>query len=110
MGISAVVAIIRSDMLEKVEQGCQELGVTGITVSKVKGYGESHNFFSQDWMVESVRLEIFTRTDKADAIAAAIMKAAHTGSLGDGIVVISPVKRFFNIRLQSEATPDHADR
>ncbi len=108
MGISAVVAIVRSDMLEKVEQSCQELGVTGITVSKVKGYGESHNFFSRDWMVESVRLEIFTRTDKADAIATAIMKTAHTGSRGDGIVVVYPIDKFYNIRLQSEATPDQA--
>ena len=107
MDLSVIIAIIRRDMLENVEQGLRELGVRGVTVSKVKGYGNYHNFFARDWMVESVRLEIFTRKDKVDAIAAAIMKTAHTGSPGDGVVVVYPIEKFFNIRHQSEATPDH---
>lgn len=106
MDLSVIIAIIRRDRLENVEQGLREMGVRGITVSKVKGYGNYHNFFAQDWMVESVRLEIFTRKDKVDAIAAAIMKTAHTGSPGDGVVVAYPIEKFFNIRLRSEATPD----
>lgn len=57
-------------------------------------------------MVESVRLEIFTRTDKVDALTAAIVKAAHTGLVGDGIVVVYLIQKFLNIRLRSEATPD----
>ena len=57
-------------------------------------------------MVESVRIEIFTRQDKLDAITAAIMEAAYTGSRGDGIVAVHPIEKFFNIRLRSEATPD----
>ena len=110
MELSAVIAIIRRDALEKVEEGVRELGVTGITVSKVKGYGEYHNFFTADWMSESVRIEIFTRKDKVDAITATILKSAHTGSPGDGIVVVYPIEKFLNIRLRSEATPDHAWR
>ena len=107
MELSAIIAIISSDRLEQVELGLQELGVAGVSVSKVKGYGEYRNFFAHDWMVESVRLEIFTRKDKMEAITAAIMKTAHTGAPGDGIVVVYPIERFLNIRLQSEATPDH---
>lgn len=106
MELSVVIAIIRRNVLEKVEQGLREMGVRSITVSKVKGYGNYHNFFAQDWMVESVRLEIVTRKDKVDTIAAAIMKTAHTDSPGDGVVVVYPIEKFFNIRLRSEATPD----
>lgn len=106
MELSVIIAIIRRDMLEKVEEGLREIGVKGITVSKVKGYGNHPNFFARDWMVESIRLEIFTRKDKVNTIAAAIMKTAHTGSRGDGVVVVYPIEKFFNIRIQSEATPD----
>lgn len=110
MDLSVVIAVIRHQALEAVEQELREIGVRGISVSKVKGYGEYHNFFSEDWMVESIRLEIFTRKDKVDAITAAIMKAAHTGSPGDGIVVVYPIDKFYNIRLRAEATPDQAER
>lgn len=107
MDLRAVIAIIRRDQLERVEKGLREIGVRGINVSKVKGYGEYHNFFSADWMVESVRLEIFTRKDKVDAITATILETGHTGSPGDGIVVVYPIERFMNIRLRSDATPDN---
>jgi nitrogen regulatory protein P-II 1 len=71
MDLSVVLAAIRGNVLERVEQGLREIDVRGISVSKVKGYGEYHNFFARDYMVESVRLEIFTRTDKVDAITPA---------------------------------------
>ena len=109
MNLSVVIAIIRRDRLEHTERALRELGVTGISVSKVKGYGEYHNFFTADWMVENIRLEIFTRKDKVDAITATIMKTAHTGTPGDGVVVVYPIERFFNIYHRSEATPDHAE-
>jgi nitrogen regulatory protein P-II 1 len=106
MELSAIVAIVRSDRLEEVEVGLQQLGVRGVSVSKVKGYGEYPNFFARDWMVESVRIEIFTTQDKVDAITATIMKTAHTGARGDGIVVVYPIERFYNIRQGAQVTPD----
>ncbi len=107
MDLRAVIAIIRRDRLERVEQGLREIGVHGINVSKVKGYGEYQNFFTADWMVDSVRLEVFTRQDRVDAILAAILDAGHSGSPGDGIVVVYPIDRFVNIRLRSDAIPDN---
>lgn len=107
MDLRAVIAIIRRDRLERVEQGLREIGVRGINVSKVKGYGEYRNFFAADWMVDRVRLEIFTRQDRVDAILATILEAGHTGSPGDGIVVVYPIERFVNIHLRSDATPDN---
>ena len=106
MELSAIIAIIRRNRLEEVEQGLRAIDIRAVSVSKVKGYGEYHNFFAQDWMVESVRLEIFTRNDKVDAITTAIMKAAYTGAPGDGIVVVYPIQKFLNIRIRSDAVPD----
>jgi nitrogen regulatory protein P-II 1 len=84
MEIRLIVAIIRSDRLEPVEDRLKKLGVERVNVSKVKGYGEYRDFFARDWMVQEVRIEIFTRQHKVDGIAAAIMEAAHTGIPGDG--------------------------
>ncbi len=108
MDLRAIIAIIRRDRLEPVEESLRDLGIRGITVSKVKGYGEYHNFFASDWMMDSVRIEIFTREDRVEDIRTAIVEAAHTGSPGDGIVVVYPVAEFLNIRLKSDAIPDAA--
>jgi len=75
-------------------------------VTKVKGYGEYANFYSKDWMVNNVRIEIFIDEARADAIANAIMEAAHVGIEGDGIVAVLPVEKLYRIRTRSEATVD----
>lgn len=105
MDINVIIAIIRRDKLEEVEEKLQDIGVERINVSKVKGYGEYHDFFARNWMVEEVRVEIFTRKDEVEKITAAIMDAAHTGLPGDGIVAVVPVEKFFLVRTRSEATP-----
>ena len=107
MEIKQIVAIIRSDRLEPVEEKLKSIGVERINVSKVKGYGEYRDFFARDWMVEEVRLEIFTRQDKVDAITGAIVGAAHTGVPGDGVVAVLPVDKLYLIRTKAEATPEN---
>lgn len=106
MDIRIIVAIIRRDRLEQVEKKLQDIGVERINVTKVKGYGEYHDFFARSWMVEEVRIEICTRADEVEAITAAIMNAAHTGLPGDGIVAVMPVDKLFLIRTRAEATPE----
>lgn len=106
MDIKYIIAIIRRDRLEPVERKLQDIGVERINVSKVKGYGEYRDFFARDWMVEEVRLEIFTRHAEVDRITAAIMDAAHTGVPGDGIVAVVPVEKLFLNRTRAEATPE----
>ncbi len=102
MKTNAVIAIIRTDALEQVEVCLRELGIKGISVSQVKGYGEYEDFYSRDHMTVHVRLEIFTAESRAEKIAHCIMKAAHVGQPDDGIVTILPVKKFYRIRTQSE--------
>ena len=58
MDLRAVIAIIRRDQLERVEKGLREIGVRGINVCKVKGYGEYHNFFTADCPIHIVCTEI----------------------------------------------------
>lgn len=105
MELRKVTAIVRSEVLEKVEKRLREIGVKGVTVTRVKGYGEYANFFSRDWLVTHARLEIFTEKAEAEKAAAVIMEAAHSGVPGDGIVVILPVEKIFRIRSQSEVSP-----
>jgi nitrogen regulatory protein P-II 1 len=105
MDICLIIAIIRREKLEQVEEKLQNIGVERINVSKVKGYGEYHDFFSRNWMVEEVRVEIFTKKDEVETITATIMDAAHTGLPGDGVVAVVPVEKFLLIRTRAEATP-----
>jgi len=101
-----VTAIIRSDALEKVEQRLHELGVPGISVTRVKGYGEYANFYSNDWMTTHARVEIFISAQRADEITQAIMDAAYSGVAGDGIVAVLPVEKIYLIRQRAEVPPD----
>ena len=101
-----VTAIVRSDLLERVEGRLQQLGIPGVTVTRVKGYGEYENFFARDWMTEHARIEIFLSQERADEVARAIMDAAHTGIAGDGIVVVLPVESIYRIRTKEVATSD----
>ncbi len=106
MELKKIVAMIRNTVLEKVEARLIDMRVRGITVTKVKGYGEYANFFSPDWLVTHSRIEIFTDEARAGEIAAAIMEVAHTGMEGDGIVAIIPVQKLYRIRTKSEVTPE----
>ncbi len=102
MNYRKVTAIIRCEVLEKVESVLQAMGVEGISVTKIKGFGEYADFYSNDWMVKHSRIEIFTNEAQADPIAQAIMKSAHVGTTGDGIVAILPVEKLYRIRTRSE--------
>jgi len=106
--LSYVIAVVRADALEAVEQKLIGIGVRGLTVVKVKGLGRHANFFSRDWLSEEAKLEIVAHEDRVDAITRAIMEAAHTGDPGDGIVTVLPVSSFHRIRTRSEALPEDA--
>jgi nitrogen regulatory protein P-II 1 len=106
MNIKLITAIFPRDRLEAVEKTLQAIGVERIDVSKVRGYGEYRNFYARDWMIDEVKLDIFTRTDEVESITTAIMDGAHTGEPGDGIVAVVPIEKFYLIRTRSEATPD----
>src|SRR2546422_10941028 len=108
MGSRYIVAIVRSDVLETLEERLQHAGVRGLSVTKVKGIGEYANFFARDQFSEHAKVEIFTDESKVEAIVKVIMEAAHTGELGDGIVTALPGEKFYRIRTRSQVLPDAA--
>ncbi len=101
-----VTAIIRCEVLDKVELRLQELAVHGFSVMQVKGCGEYTDFYSLDCMTVHSRVEIFTSANRADVIAKAIMDVAHTGVEGDGIVAVLPVNQIYRIRKRAEMLPE----
>jgi len=106
MLFSQVTAFIRNDAIEKVTLRLKELGVPGISVSCVKGYGEYKDFYCRDLMTNHARIEILVSAQRADEIAQAIMDVAYTGVEGDGIVAILPVAKIYKIRQRAEVSPD----
>ncbi len=101
-----VIAIIPTATLGKVEKKLQKIGVKGVTVTQVSGYGEYKDLLRENWLVPHARIEIYATKTKADIITDVIMEAAHTGMPGNGIVCILPVEKIFRIRNRSEARPD----
>jgi nitrogen regulatory protein P-II 1 len=93
-----VTAIVRTVALENVEQHLKTINVPGISVTKVKGYGEYKNFFRHDWVIEYARIEIFLQRKRADEVVRTIVDAAQTGQPGDGLVAILPVESLYRIR------------
>ena len=106
MDIKLIIAIFPRDRLEDVEQKLRKIHVERVDVCKVRGYGEYRNYYARDWMVDEVRMDIFTRHDEVDAVTAAIMEGAHTGEPGDGVIAVVPIDKFLLIRTRAEATPE----
>jgi nitrogen regulatory protein P-II 1 len=106
MSFRKVTAIIRPNRLEAVEGRLRDLAVPGISVTRVKGYGEYANFYTADWMITHARVEVFIGQHRAEEVAIAIMEAAHTGMDGDGIVAVLPVESVYHIRTRKKCEHD----
>lgn len=98
-----VIAIVRMGQLTRVERALRDLPVSGVSVTRVKGYGEYKDFFAADWFAEHARLEIFTGAERAQEIVDAILAAASSGTPGDGIVGVLPVECVWRIRSRAQA-------
>jgi nitrogen regulatory protein P-II 1 len=104
MEFAKVTAIIRNELVEKVEVALEKAGVSGFTVTKVSGVGEWEKKFSfYNGPSPHCMIEIFTAGDGAEQIAGVIMDAAHTGAVGDGLVAVLPVGKIFRIRTKTLA-------
>jgi len=106
MKYKKIIAIIRKGHLERVEHALQAHGVKGITVTRVKGFGEYANYFSRSWMCEHARIELFVGEDEVDSIVEQIMESANTGASGDGLVAVLPMEGLYRIRTKRPATAD----
>ncbi len=107
-----VVAIIKPFKLDDVKAAVQDLGIQGLTISEVQGYGRQRGHtevyrgteYTIDF-VPKVRLEVLCDDHDAVGVAERIIEAARTGKIGDGKVWILPVEGAWRIRT-GEAGPD----
>lgn len=101
-----LIAVIRSDRLEEVENRLKGAGAPGLSVSTVKGYGEHASFLSHDWTVRHVRLDLFAEDAEISALVGVISGTARTGTEGDGMLAVEPVERLVHIRSRKERHPE----
>ena len=97
--------LFRSFKLEEVRQALAECGVTGLTVTEVKGFGRQKGhtelYRGAEYVVDflpKVKVEVVVQSAQVDACVDAIVRAAHTGKIGDGKIFITPVERVVRIR------------
>jgi nitrogen regulatory protein PII len=100
-----IEAIIKPFKLEDVKEALAEVGVQGMTVVEVKGFGRQKGhteiYRGSEYTVDflpKVKLEVVVESDRADTVVDAIVKAANTGKIGDGKVFVSEVSEAVRIR------------
>ena len=100
-----VTAIIKPFKLDDVRESLSEIGVQGITVSEVKGFGRQKGhtelYRGAEYVVDflpKVKLEVAVGDDLLDQTIEAITEAANTGKIGDGKIFVSPLEQVIRIR------------
>ena len=100
-----VTAIIKPFKLEEVREALSQLGVQGITVTEVKGFGRQKGhtelYRGAEYVVDflpKVKVEVVVKTEDLDRCVDAIVNVARTGKIGDGKIFITPVERVVRIR------------
>ena len=100
-----ITAIIKPFKLEDVRQSLDLIGITGMTITEVKGFGRqkghTENYRGREYTVDflpKIKLEIVLEEDQVDAAVEAIIKSAKTNKIGDGKVFISSIDRVVRIR------------
>ncbi len=100
-----IEAIIKPFKLEDVKDALAEIGVTGMTVTEVKGYGRqkghSELYRGAEYVVDflpKVAMEIIISAELTDQVIETIMNAARTGKIGDGKIFVSSIDKIVRIR------------
>ncbi len=100
-----VTAIIKPFKLDDVRAALSELGVSGMTVSEVKGFGRQRGhtelYRGAEYVVDFVpktRVEVAVRSELVDQVIEAVIRIAKTGKVGDGKIFITEIERVIRIR------------
>ena len=100
-----VTAIIKPFKLDEVREALAEVGVNGLTVTEVKGFGRQKGhtelYRGAEYVVDflpKIRVEMVVADDAVDGVIEAIVKAARTGKIGDGKIFVSSVEQSVRIR------------
>jgi nitrogen regulatory protein PII len=108
-----IEAVIKPFKLEEVKDALADIGVEGMTVSEVKGFGRQKGhteiYRGSEYTVDflpKIKIEVVITDSLAEQAVAAIVKAAKTGKIGDGKVFVSPVEEA--VRIRTDETGDKA--
>jgi nitrogen regulatory protein PII len=103
--MNKIEAIIKPFKLDEVKDILSEIGVYGMTISEVKGYGRQKGhkeiYRGAEYLVDfipKVKIEIVVESDKTDKVVEAIRKASNTGKIGDGKIFVLPVEEAIRVR------------
>jgi len=108
-----ITAVIKPFKLDEVRAALSDLGVSGMTVTEVKGFGRQRGhtelYRGAEYVVDFVpktRIEVAVRGDLVDQVVEAVVKAARTGKVGDGKIFVTEIERV--IRIRTGETDDSA--
>ncbi|MBU1659750.1 P-II family nitrogen regulator [bacterium] len=108
-----IEAVIKPFKLEDVKDALAEIGITGMTVSEVKGYGRqkghSELYRGAEYVVDflpKIKIEMVVNDDSVEQVTKTIVEAARTGKIGDGKIFVSNVEQI--IRIRTGETGDEA--
>jgi nitrogen regulatory protein P-II 1 len=100
-----IEAIIRPHLLDAVKSALQEIGVVGMTVSEVKGFGRqkghTETYRGSEYKIDfvpKIKVEVVLPAEMVDMAISAILKTAKTGKFGDGKIFVLPVEEVIRIR------------
>jgi nitrogen regulatory protein P-II 1 len=100
-----IEAVIKPFKLEDVKDALAEIGITGMTVSEVKGYGRqkghSELYRGAEYVVDflpKIKMEMVVDDDMVDKVVNTVVEAARTGKIGDGKIFVSDINQIIRIR------------
>ena len=107
-----IEAIIKPFKLDEVKEALQDIGVQGLSVIEVKGFGRQKGhtelYRGAEYVVDflpKVKIEVVLSSDMVDSAVEAIVEAANTDKIGDGKIFVSPIEQVIRIRT-GETGPD----
>ncbi len=100
-----IEAIIKPFKLDDVKEALNEIGIQGMTITEVKGYGRQKGhkeiYRGAEYVVDfipKVKIEIIVQADWAQKVVDTLLKAAYTGKVGDGKIFITPIEEVIRVR------------
>ncbi|MDD5158192.1 P-II family nitrogen regulator [Sulfurimonas sp.] len=100
-----IEVIIKPFKLEDVKDALAEIGITGMTVSEVKGYGRqkghSELYRGAEYVVDflpKIKMEMVVADENVDQVTSTIVEAARTGKIGDGKIFVTDIEKIIRIR------------
>jgi nitrogen regulatory protein P-II 2 len=100
-----VTAFIKPHKLDEVREALQDIGISGLSVTEIRGFGRQKGhkeiYRGAEYKVEfvaKIKIEAAVRTEVVDQVVEAITKAAHTGSIGDGKVFVWDLEQAIRVR------------